>query len=268
MPTNSNELININPIKAFKDNYIWAITTKGNNFLVLVDPGDATVCIDYIEQHNLQLDAILITHHHNDHIGGVDALRDYCNQKTWPLTVYGPAIEAKKASDIKLVENDTVVLKHFNLSFTVIDLPGHTLGHIAFICDDILFCGDTLFSGGCGRVFEGTAKQMYNSLNKLSKLPARTRVYCTHEYTLANLSFALAVEPDNLDLIAYYNQVRVMREQDEITLPSTIGKENLINPFLRCFQQTIMSSATEYGGQAVEAGLETFTVIRKWKDNF
>ncbi|GHE83683.1 hydroxyacylglutathione hydrolase [Thalassotalea profundi] len=268
MPTNSNNLIKINPIKAFSDNYIWALTSQKNNLLVLVDPGDAAVCIDYIKKHNLQLHSILITHHHNDHIGGVEELRTYCQQQQWPLTVYGPALEAENCSDIKLSEGHNVLLEMFDLTFSIIDVPGHTNGHIAYFCEDILFCGDTLFSGGCGRLFEGTPQQMLQSLAKLSNLPAQTRVYCTHEYTLANLTFALTVEPDNVDLIDYYNHVRTLREQNKITLPSTIATECLINPFLRSDNQTIVTSAQEYSGKPVKPGLESFTVIREWKNNF
>lgn len=268
MPTNSTNHININPIKAFTDNYIWAITAKDNNLLVLVDPGDAAVCIDYIKQHNLQLDSILITHHHNDHIGGVAELREYCQQQQWPITVYGPALEAQDSSDIKLTEDSSVLLAPFNLTFTIIDLPGHTQGHIAYLCGDILFSGDTLFSGGCGRIFEGTPVQMYQSLAKLRALPPQTRIYCTHEYTLANLTFALTVEPDNVDLIDYYNHVRSLREQNQITLPSTIATECLVNPFLRCANATIVKSAEEYSEKSINNGLETFTAIREWKNNF
>ena len=268
MPTNSNDLIKINPIKAFSDNYIWAITANNNNQLVLVDPGDADVCIDYIKQHSLQLHSILITHHHNDHIGGVDTLRDYCLKHNWPLTIYGPALEAKDCSDIKLSEGETLILSPFDLTFTIIDLPGHTKGHIAYFGDELLFCGDTLFSGGCGRIFEGTPTQMYQSLNKLSQLPSQTRIYCTHEYTLANLTFALAVEPDNNDLINYYNHVRTLREKNLISLPSTIATECLINPFLRCDNATVINSAQEYANKDVDSGLETFTAIREWKNNF
>ena len=268
MPTNSNDLIEITPIKAFSDNYIWAITAKDNNSLVLVDPGDASVCIHYIQQHGLQLHSILITHHHNDHIGGVNALREYCQQQQWPLTIYGPALEAVDSSDIKLVEGDKVALAPVALDFTIIDLPGHTKGHIAYLCNDILFCGDTLFSGGCGRLFEGTPAQMYHSLGKLSTLPPQTRVYCTHEYTLDNLAFALTVEPDNVDLIDYYNHVKLLREQDKISLPSTIATEGLINPFLRCNSPTIIETAQEYCNKPLNEGLETFTVLREWKNNF
>ncbi|XQW86692.1 hydroxyacylglutathione hydrolase [Thalassotalea piscium] len=268
MPTNSNELIHISAIKAFSDNYIWAITHTENNRLVLVDPGDAQPCIDYIEQNNLQLDAIFITHHHSDHIGGVAQLRQYCERNQWPLTVYGPAKEAVSSSDVQLCENDVVELALFDLSFTIIDLPGHTLGHIAYVCDDILFCGDTLFSGGCGRLFEGTPSQMFQSLLKLRALPAQTRVYCTHEYTLANLTFALAVEPSNLELINYYNHVRDLRENNQMSLPTTIANECSINPFLRCEQPMIQQSAQEFSDKNITDSLETFTAIRKWKDNF
>jgi hydroxyacylglutathione hydrolase len=258
----------ISPIKAFKDNYIWAMTSTSCEHLVLVDPGDASVCIDYIEKHQKVLTAILITHHHADHIGGIETLYQYCQNHQWPIEIYAPLHENIPFATQKLQQGDTVNLASFDLTFNIIDLPGHTLGHIAYYADDILFCGDTLFSGGCGRIFEGTPQQMHSSLTRLKELPERTRVYCTHEYTLANLTFALTVDPTNPELVHYYNQVQALRAADKITLPSSILREKQINPFLRCDDEKIQASVEEYTNNAMSSALETFTSLRGWKDNF
>jgi hydroxyacylglutathione hydrolase len=261
---------NITPIKAFSDNYIWAIIN--NSAATLVDPGDANVCIEFLEQNKLTLNAILITHHHSDHTGGISELVDYCQQKQWPLTVYGPANESIPLCDIKLVENDTVILDEFDITFRVIELPGHTSGHIAYYADShsapILFCGDTLFSAGCGRLFEGSPEQMLNSLTKLANLPEKTQVYCTHEYTQANLMFALTVEPNNQALINYNNKVNELRAKDHTTLPSTIELEKRINPFLRCHTPDLQESAQQFETDTKATTLDTFTTIRRWKDQF
>lgn len=260
--------INVSAIKAFSDNYIWAIRTNQNNKLALVDPGDAQACINYIEQHHCILSSILITHHHADHVGGISELLEYCQKNAWPLTVYGPVKENIPHCDVPLDESKTVELTDLGIQFDVIDLPGHTLGHIAYHSEELLFCGDTLFSGGCGRLFEGTPNQMYHSLNKLAALKASTKVYCAHEYTEANLSFALTVDPENFDLIDYFNQVRHLRENNQSTIPSSIGLEKSINPFLRCNVTALQQSAEVYADKALSKGEETFAVIREWKNNF
>lgn len=258
----------VSMIKAFSDNYIWAISTNESSLIALVDPGDANVCIEFIEQNHKQLNAILITHHHPDHVGGIKKLLSYCQENEWPLTIYGPENEKIPHCDVKLNEDSLVQLNELALEFTVIDLPGHTSGHIAYLAQDNLFCGDTLFSGGCGRLFEGTPSQMLTSLNKLQTLPERTHVYCAHEYTKANLDFALTVEPSNKELVYYYNQVLKKRAENIATIPTSIMQEKMINPFLRCDQESIMASASEYLGEAVNDILITFTTIRAWKDNF
>ncbi|MEW6991500.1 hydroxyacylglutathione hydrolase [Colwelliaceae bacterium 6441] len=255
-------------IKAFSDNYIWAIRHSESNYLALVDPGDAQVCIDYIEENHLILSAILITHHHADHIGGIAKLYDHCQAKKWPIEVFGPKNETIPFANHHLVEDDHIELKHLDLSFSVIDLPGHTLGHIAYYTDGILFCGDTLFSGGCGRIFEGTPSQMFHSLEKLKNLPERTHVYCTHEYTLANLKFALTVDPSNSELIHYYNQVLQLVSANKKTLPSSILTEKQINPFFRCDDMNISQSVNEYSNGNAMDELATFTYLRQWKDSF
>ncbi|NQY88609.1 MAG: hydroxyacylglutathione hydrolase [Colwellia sp.] len=262
--------VHVTPIKAFTDNYIWAITNK--EMVTLVDPGDANVCIEFLEKNQLTLSAILITHHHVDHTGGITKLVAYSQEKQWPLTIYGPANENIPHCDVKLNENDTVVLADLNTSFQIIDLPGHTAGHIAYFANGnltpLLFCGDTLFSGGCGRLFEGSPKQMLNSLTKLASLPENTQVYCTHEYTQANLAFALTVEPNNQELVNYHNRVKVLRAKNQVTIPSTIALEKQINPFFRCHTQSIQSSAQQFSTNTQATTLDTFTTIRRWKDQF
>jgi hydroxyacylglutathione hydrolase len=268
LQSQSTTKMKVSMIKAFSDNYIWAISSNSGNKLALVDPGDADVCIEYIEQQNMQLSTILITHHHADHVGGINKLVAYCQSKQWPLTVYGPESENIPHCDIALNESHKVNLADLVLEFTIFDLPGHTSGHIAYLSQDNLFCGDTLFSGGCGRLFEGTPSQMLSSLEKLSALPERTHVYCAHEYTLANLNFALSVEPSNSELVHYYNQVIQKREKDIATIPSSIMLEKKINPFLRCHKASLMTSASEFSGDEVDDKLKTFSIIRAWKDNF
>ncbi len=257
---------NVSAIKAFSDNYIWAISTKNN--LALVDPGDAQVCIEHIEKNNLVLSTILITHHHNDHIGGIDKLLAYAKTKCWTVTVYGPRNDNIAQLDVKLSENDTVILPEFNCEFTVIDLPGHTHGHIAYHNDKLLFCGDTLFSGGCGRIFEGTPTQMHQSLSKLAKLAGNTLVYCAHEYTLANLTFALAVEPKNAELHKYLEKVKLLRLNNQASIPTSIDIERQINPFFRCHTASVKQAAIKHSSSQQPSEIEVFATIRAWKDNF
>lgn len=290
MPETKVNNIIIEAICAFSDNYIWAIRSNDANQVALVDPGDGKVCIDYLEQQGLTLNSILVTHHHSDHVGGIKTLIDYADKQGWSITVYGPANENIPYLDEKLSEDDMVNLAMLNCQFTVLDVPGHTKGHIAFVNSsynnktneeqNILFCGDTLFSGGCGRLFEGTAKQMYNSLSKLANLADNTLVYCAHEYTQANLNFALTVEPNNSDLQQYNTLVNTLRKQNKTTIPSSIGLEKQINPFLRCNDESIIRAANNYENTHSEHGLnektndkntsacEVFSTVRRWKDKF
>jgi len=257
--------INITPIHAFNDNYIWAITKTGSSQVILVDPGDFKASSKFIEEQKLSLAAILITHHHHDHVGAIEQLAKTYNSN---VCVYGPATESIPGKTIALEEENFVEFPDFNLTLRVLDVPGHTSGHIVYYNNDILFCGDTLFSGGCGRLFEGTAEQMHHSLSKLSQLPQHTKVFCAHEYTLANLHFALAVEPDNQELLSYFNQVKTYRDHNKPTLPSTIAQEKLINPFLRCNQPSIQDAATLYCNHTLNSEAEVFAIIRRWKDEF
>lgn len=258
-------MINITPIKAFNDNYIWAITTNKNNKLILVDPGQTQPCLDFIQQNQLELSSILITHHHNDHIGAIDEL---IKLNASEINVYGPANEKIPHITHQLVEGDAIQFNDFELSLNVYDVPGHTAGHIVYFNEDVLFSGDTLFSGGCGRLFEGTAEQMHHSLSKLKQLPANTKVYCAHEYTLANLYFALAVEPENAELLHYFNQVKHYRDNNQATIPTTIGQERKINPFLRYNELNVKNAAEQYANVDLHNEAAVFAAVRRWKDNF
>ena len=251
------------PVSAFADNYLWLLH-DGKRALV-VDPGDAGPVLRALQASQLQLESILVTHHHADHTGGVDALR-----KATGATVYGPATERIPAPFQPLREGDRVAT--LGLDFQVLDVPGHTAGHIAFYTPDmdgqpLLFCGDTLFSGGCGRLFEGTPAQMLASLDKLAALPRTTRVCCAHEYTLANLNFALAVEPDNAAVAAYAQHCRQLREQGKPTLPSSIGQEVLVNPFLRTRQAGIMAAVHHFDASTTDDAT-VFAALRQWKNQF
>lgn len=257
---------NVSAIKAFSDNYIWAISCQEN--LALVDPGDAQVCIKHIEENNLVLSAILVTHHHNDHIGGIAQLLAYSNKMHWSVTVYGPENDNIAQLDVTLRENDSVILTELGCEFTVLDLPGHTHGHIAYYNDKMLFCGDTLFSAGCGRVFEGTAAQMHQSLSKLANLAGNTLVYCAHEYTAANLKFAITVEPNNAELHEYAEKVKTLRRDNKASIPTIIATERQINPFLRCHTNAVKQAAINYSQSSIHNEIEVFATIRAWKDNF
>ncbi|MDP2706227.1 MAG: hydroxyacylglutathione hydrolase, partial [Burkholderiales bacterium] len=232
--------------RAFEDNYIWLIRGKSPDRVAIVDPGDAGPVLAALDKQRLTPVAILCTHHHGDHVGGVADIL-----KVYPLPVYGPARERIGTLTHRLVDGDRVTLPELGLEFEVLDVPGHTAGHIAYFGAGMLFCGDTMFSAGCGRLFEGTAEQMHKSLSRFAALPEATRVYCGHEYTEANLRFALAVEPDNPDSDAYLEQARERRSQDLPTLPSTIGLERRVNPFLRSGQPGVRRAAEKQSGRAL-----------------
>lgn len=256
-------MVEVQSIPAFRDNYIWLVVGEGASPAVaIVDPGDAGPVLQVLARRGLVPTTLLITHHHSDHVGGVDEL---CAR--YPLTVYGPAGERIPRLTHALREGDTVSLPGLPV-FGVSDVPGHTAGHIAYHGGGLLFCGDTLFAGGCGRLFEGTAAQMHASLQKLAALPADTLVYCAHEYTLGNLRFALAVEPDNRALQARYETTEDLRRRGLPTVPATLELEKDTNPFLRCDMPTVTAAASRHAGRPRRPGVETFATVRDWKDHW
>ncbi len=249
------------PLRAFTDNYIW--TLRDATHAAVVDPGDATPVLDYLAREQLTLVAILNTHHHADHVGGNAALLAH-----GPVPVYGPHDARIPEVSTRLSNDQRFVLPHFNIAMTVLEIPGHTKSHIAFHGDGMLFCGDTLFAAGCGRLFEGTPRQMHDSLTRLARLPDATRVYCGHEYTLANLKFAQAADPDNRRLPELEAQMRALRAQDRPTLPSTIAQEKATNPFLRVTDPALIRSASAHAAQALSDPISVLATIREWKNNF
>lgn len=256
-------MISIIPLPALNDNYIWLLRNEHGQAAV-VDPGEAEPVLNALGAHALDLAAILITHHHWDHTGGIPALLAHR-----PVPVYGPAGERSPITGLSHALDDGDRIEVLGETFSAITIPGHTLGHIAYYSTaGTLFSGDTLFSAGCGRVFEGQPAQMLASLSRLAALPASTRVYCGHEYTLSNLEFARAVEPDNDDIAAYRERARDARNQGKPTLPSTLALELRVNPFLRCHEPTVAEAAARHAGRALPTTAEVFAAVRSWKDHF
>lgn len=253
----------IEAIPAFSDNYIWCFSR--DHRAVVVDPGDSAPVLRYMQANGLELAAILVTHHHPDHTGGVATLK-----RQYDCTVFGPVNPAIDSIDTRLRDGDTVTC--LDLHFRVLTVPGHTLDHIAYVTDTPgeipwLFCGDTLFAGGCGRLFEGDPVTMQQSLARLRELPPNTEVYCAHEYTRANLQFAIAVEPDNQVLQQRLREVEDLRRRDRITLPSTLALERQTNPFMRWDSPAVIQAARGRGSSD-NAPASVFASIRAWKDSF
>ncbi|WP_456412527.1 hydroxyacylglutathione hydrolase [Thiolapillus sp.] len=250
------------PLPAFDDNYIWLLQRQGVAACAVVDPGDEAPVIAYCAEHDLRLSAILVTHKHGDHTGGVAELK-----RRWPrAVVYGPAHEPVAAVERRLVQGDEVVLEELRLALGVLDVPGHTEGHIAFHGENLLFCGDTLFAGGCGRVFSGSFEQLSDSLRQIAALPPETQVYCAHEYTLANLGFAKWVEPENPALLARIRQEQDKRARGLPTVPSSLALELATNPFLRTDQPAVIEAAETWAGRTLSGHREVFRALRQWKD--
>lgn len=252
------------PLHAFNDNYIWLIKEKDSSRIWAVDPGDADVVIQYCNEHQLTLEGILITHHHKDHTGGVLKLK---NQ--YRCSVYGPQHLVPLVTH-PLHEGDTV--RVYSTTFTIIETPGHTLDHLCYLSDQAtpaLLSGDTLFRGGCGRIMEGTPEQMLTAMNKLAALPDNTLVYCTHEYTLANYRFALHLDQNNSDLISAQKNCSQLRENNEVTIPSTLKLEKATNPFLRTqIPRVVAQAADQLGENVANDPVSAFSQVRRAKDSF
>ena len=256
-------MLNIIPIPAFKDNYIW--TLHDRQHAVVVDPGDAAPVRAWLDAQQLKLAAILCTHHHNDHVGGICDLAQLYN-----VPVYGPRHENIPCLNHAVGEGDMVKIAELDMQLNVLDIPGHTRGHVAYLIEGAVFCGDTLFGCGCGRLFEGTAAQLHHSLQRLSQLPDDTRLYCAHEYTEANIGFALACEPGNARLKQRQADTHTLRAAGQPTLPSTIALEKATNPFLRCNEPEIIRSVERHIGNKLAPSNEVavFTALREWKNTF
>ncbi len=253
--------LEIHAIPAFRDNYIWALV-RGED-CVLVDPGDASGPLSFLAERGLRLAGLLLTHHHADHIGGVNEIR-----RRHPAPAWGPD-DKRMPRDMQVVaEGDKVAIDELGLECSVLETPGHTTSHIVFHDHNHLLCGDTLFSSGCGRLFEGTPEQMQDSLDKLAALPDSLGVYCAHEYTRDNCRFALEVEPDNAALIERARHVDELRHNDQITLPTTLGEEKTFNPFLRTRKPAVIEAAQQREPDTDNQPVDVFGVLRRWKDEF
>ncbi len=256
-------MLKILTVPAFNDNYLWII--HDGTHAAVVDPGDAAPILDALKKHKLSLVAILLTHHHNDHVGGVPELLRHAK-----VPVFAPRNDRIANVTTALQEGDTVHVPELGLTLSVLDVPGHTRGHIAYVAKEQgwLFCGDTLFAGGCGRLFEGTPEQMLASLDKLAALPDDTKVYCAHEYTISNLRFARAAEPNNPALATRLQEEQAKRDRDMPTVPSSIGLEKATNPFLRAREPAIAEQLHREGRVEGDDTVAVFAALREWKNNF
>jgi len=256
-------MFDVIPVQALSDNYIWLIKNKASQHVAIVDPGDAAPVIHTIQSKNLIPVAILITHHHWDHTNGIDALINH-----YAIPVYGPAAESIKYKTQGLIEGQQLEIDELGLCLDILDVPGHTAGAITYHGHGLIFSGDTLFTAGCGRLFEGTAEQMYTSLNKFKALPVDALLYCGHEYTCANLKFAQCVEPKNPKIAKRLQTALACRQRQQPTVPAPLSIELETNPFLRCEQDSVIEAASKQVNRSCQPGVEVFAVIREWKDNF
>lgn len=251
------------PIPALKDNYIWCISNPESKYCVIVDPGEAEPVLKHLEKNQLTLEAILVTHHHWDHTQGIPGILEHID-----APVYASAMEHVNGQMTGLSHDEELDLPHVRLEFTVLSIPGHTSGHIAYYTPGIVFTGDTLFTAGCGKIFEGTPQQMHDSLMSLACLPDDTLVYCGHEYTEANLLFALSVEPNNEDIKKRLVETRELRAKGMPTVPAPLSVEKRTNPFLRINHPDIIVAAESHVHRRLETPTEVLQVIREWKDHF
>ena len=267
----NNKSVQVLPISAYDDNYVWLL--RDERTCLVVDPGDAQPVIAYLKEHRLVLKMILITHHHADHVGGIAELIDWCEKQQTELPIiYGPSGEDIPWIDEGLMQGDSLHIQSPACDLMVLDVPGHTAGHIAYFIDtgttQHVFSGDTLFACGCGRIFEGTPQQMFSSLEKFSQLPPTTLVHAAHEYTLSNIRFALEVEPGNQDLQDWAVRAKALRQAGKPTLPTTIDHELKVNPFLRSHIQAVMARAISHQPGLAKTPLAVFAALRVWKDVF
>ncbi len=254
-------MLEIYPIRSLKDNYIWACVNKALGEVVIVDPGSAPPVFHFLERSQLKLVGILVTHKHADHTGGIDALL-----MQYPgIPVYAHSIENVASTTHTVDDNEIIFIDNWATPFTVLHIPGHTLGHVAYYAAPMLFTGDTLFGAGCGRLFEGTADQMFSSLNKLAALPDDTLIYCGHEYTMANLQFASCVMNNNSDVMKRMKDTELLITHHQPSLPSTLQLEKKTNPFLRCTQNEVISSVEHYAQKKLTNAVDVFCELRKWK---
>lgn len=259
----TTQTLRIHPIPILQDNYVWTLIDDNKKQAVIVDPGESAPVEDFLLQNQLTLRAILITHHHLDHTNGILSLVEKN-----AVPVFAPATENIMGKTHPVQAGDKINIPDFPLHLTVLAIPGHTLGHVAYYESPMLFCGDTLFASGCGRIFEGTPEQMYASLQQLAALPLDTKVYCAHEYTLNNLLFAKTAEPNNQEIIKRLAIVKALREKDQPTLPSLLADEKATNPFLRCDSPELIAQVTNQAGKSLENPAQVFAELRKWKDHF
>jgi len=256
-------MLQIWPVPIFADNYVWVLQREGADRVVVVDPGDGPPVVAELEQRGLTVGAVLLTHHHHDHVGGLNAII-----RRFHPAVFGSAGDAVPGVDRPVGDGDTVALPGLGPDLHVVALPGHTAHHLGFVAPGLAFVGDTLFAGGCGRLFEGTPEQMHDSLGRLAALDPATEVYCGHEYTLVNLRFAEVVEPGNAALADRLRAAAAARAAGRPTVPSTIGLELETNPFLRCSEPAVVAAAETHAGRELSPGAEVFGVIRSWKDGW